>query len=109
MQAFKLSELASRRKDSRRPYLEFLRVPSLSSGLYVLDAGKTDPQGPHDEDEVYYVISGRARMRVRDEDREVGPGTIIYVPARVDHRFHDIMEDLQVLVFFAPAETRSSG
>ena len=90
---------------SRERYQEFLRVPALSAGLYVLGVGETDPQRPHQEDEIYYVTSGRGMIRVGTEDRSVEPGSIVYVPPRVDHRFHSITEELRVLVVFAPAET----
>ncbi len=87
-----------------RRYYEFLRVPSMSMGVYRLPAGGVDPQSPHTEDEVYYVISGKALIRVGDKDQSVGAGSIVYVAAYVPHRFHTIEEDLTVLVFFAPAE-----
>jgi len=89
----------------RERYLEFLRVPALSAGVYVLRAGETDPQRPHREDEIYYVTSGRGVIRVATEDRPVQSGSIVYVPPGVEHRFHSITEDLRVLVVFAPAET----
>jgi mannose-6-phosphate isomerase-like protein (cupin superfamily) len=73
-------------------------------GLYVLPTGGGDPQSPHTEDEVYYVVSGRAKIRVADEDRAVKAGSIVYVAKNVEHRFHSIEEELTVLVFFAPAE-----
>ena len=77
----------------------------MSAGVYVLDAGATDPQKPHNEDEMYYVVSGRARMQAGTEDQEVEEGSVIFVSAKVKHRFYDITEKLVVLVFFAPAET----
>jgi len=76
----------------------------MSAGLYVLAAGSTDPQGPHREDEMYYVVRGRARFKAAGEEREVSAGSVIYVAAEVEHRFYDIAEELAVLVFFAPAE-----
>lgn len=105
MELFDLSQVMEDRARSGRAYLEFLRVPSLSIGLYVLPEGGTDPQQPHAQDEVYHVLSGRAVVRVGDEEREVGPGATLYVPAGVEHRFHSIREELRLLVFFAPAET----
>ena len=69
-----------------------------------LPAGGVDPQQPHTEDEVYYVVGGRALLRVAGEDRAVGPGSLVFVAAGVEHRFHTIEEDLSVVVFFAPAE-----
>ena len=38
------------------------------------------------------------------EVRDVRPGSIVFVAATVDHRFHDIVEDLTLLVVFGPAE-----
>ncbi|HLO33319.1 MAG TPA: cupin domain-containing protein [Anaerolineales bacterium] len=104
MQAFELTQLISQRESSNKLYLEFLKVPDLSMGIYVLPAGGVDPQSPHTEDEVYYVVSGKAKIRVGDEDREVQAGSIVYVGKNVEHRFHSLEEELTVLVFFAPAE-----
>ena len=104
MQAYDLAQLISQRADANKPYLEFLKVPDLSMGLYVLSAGSTDPQSPHTEDEVYYVVSGHAQILVAQENLDVQAGSIVYVAKNVAHRFHSIEEDLTVLVFFAPAE-----
>lgn len=104
MQAFDLQPLLADHEAAGRAYLEFLRVPALSAGLYVLPAGGTDPQQPHEQDEVYYVVNGRARFRGGEDDQPVAPGTLLYVPAREEHRFHSIEEELTVLVLFAPAE-----
>ena len=104
MQAFELAQIIQQRADSSKRYLEFLKVPDLSMGLYVLPAGGTDPQSPHTEDEVYYVVSGRAQILVAEQNRAVQSGSIVYVAKNVAHRFHSIEEELTVLVFFAPAE-----
>lgn len=104
MTFFHLSQLQTQRADSGKLYLEFLRVPSMSMGLYVLPAGGVDPQKPHTEDEVYYIVSGRGQIKVGQEDAPVQSGSIVYVPALVEHCFHSITEELQILVFFAPAE-----
>jgi mannose-6-phosphate isomerase-like protein (cupin superfamily) len=109
MQAFELAQLIQQRKDSNKLYLEFLQVPDLSMGLYVLPTGGVDPQLPHTEDEVYYVVGGRAKIEVADEDRDVGAGSIVYVAKNVEHRFHSIEEELKVIVFFAPAEYSNRG
>jgi mannose-6-phosphate isomerase-like protein (cupin superfamily) len=100
-----LAEIEEQRDKSGKSYREFLRVPSMSTGLYVLPAGGTDLQKPHREDEVYYVLRGRARFKAGIEDREVTAGSAIFVAAEVGHRFYDITEELAVLVIFAPAET----
>ena len=104
MQAYELNQLIAQRADTNKLYLEFLKVPDLSMGLYVLPAGGTDPQSPHTEDEVYYVVNGKAQIKVADEDRAVQAGSIVFVAKNVEHRFHSIEEELTVIVFFAPAE-----
>ncbi len=105
MNAFEIADLIDRQAASDELYLEFLRVPSLSMGLYVLPKEGIDPQTPHAEDEVYYVVSGRGSIRVGEEDRAVQAGSVVFVGAGVAHRFHTITEELKILVFFAPAES----
>ena len=100
-----MGAIEGERAQGGKPYREFLRVPAMSAGLYVLRAGSNDSQQPHHEDEMYYVIGGRARFRAGDEDREVSAGSVIFVAAEVEHRFYDIAEELAVMVFFAPAES----
>jgi len=110
MQAYDLTELLAAHAEAGALYHEFLRVPSLSAGLYILPAGKPDPQQPHTEDEVYYIISGRGQIRVADEDRAVQAGSTVFVATGVEHRFHTITEDLTILVLFAPPRrSRAAG
>jgi len=104
MQTFDLGEVLAEREKSSRAWLEFLRVPSLSMGVYHLKVGQPDPQQPHTEDEVYYVVGGRAKFQADGKEQVVGPGTLIYVGRTVEHRFYDVSEDLTVLVVFAPPE-----
>jgi mannose-6-phosphate isomerase-like protein (cupin superfamily) len=104
MEQFALAEVQRRRTTSNNLYLEFLRVPAMSVGVYELGVGEEDPQQPHTEDELYYVVSGTARLLVNTSDVPVESGSLVYVPAHIVHRFHTITETLTVLVFFAPAE-----
>ena len=105
MDAFEMAELVAWREQTGELYHEFLRRPSMSLGLYVLDAGAEYPQSPHDEDEVYYVVAGRAAITVAGERRDVAAGSVVFVSADAEHRFHDITERLELLVVFAPAES----
>lgn len=102
---FDLPTISAERAQAEKRYQEFLRVPPMSAGVYVLAAGAVDPQKPHQEDELYYVVRGRAKMRVDAEEQVVKAGSVIFVPSRVEHRFFDIAEELEVLVVFAPAES----
>jgi quercetin dioxygenase-like cupin family protein len=101
----KAEEIERQPGASGQPYRECLRVPAMSAGLYVLAAGASDRQRPHHEDEMYYVIRGRARFQAGEEDQEVGPGSVMFVSKELEHRFHAIEEELTALVFFAPAES----
>jgi mannose-6-phosphate isomerase-like protein (cupin superfamily) len=111
-QFFHIDDLSRQRDKLGKRYFEFLRIPALSAGVYVLPAGGVDSQKPHREDEMYYVVRGRARMQIGTGDSanrselqaEVRPGSVIFVEAELEHRFYDIEEELEVLVYFAPAE-----
>ena len=100
-QVFDLDEVKGKLKGRAVEYLEFLNVPALSCGIYFLAAGSTDMQAPHDEDEVYIVMSGKARMHLGDEERSVGPGSLLYVGATTEHSFFEIEENMTLLVLFA--------
>jgi quercetin dioxygenase-like cupin family protein len=102
---FQVPELIKEKSESLKLYLEFLRVPAMSAGIYVLPAGAVDPQHPHEQDELYYVVRGRARMQVGQEEQVVTAGSVIFVEANLEHRFYDILDELVALVFFAPAES----
>lgn len=83
-----------------------LRSDLLSVGLYVLPARGSDGQKPHDEDEVYYAVRGRAKFRVGSEDHAVAPGALLFVAANQAHHFHEIEEELVLVVFWAPPHDR---
>jgi mannose-6-phosphate isomerase-like protein (cupin superfamily) len=93
-----------RAKRSPKGWAEFLRVPSMSAGVYVVPAGGVDRQTPHSEDEVYYVVRGHGRLLHGSVESEASPGDVLFVPAHVPHRFHQVTEELVLLVVFAPAE-----
>ena len=104
MKAFEPAELSAQMEQGGERYLEFIRTADCSVGIYRLPAGGVDGQVPHSEEEVYYVASGQGMFRQGEEDRAVGPGSLIFVPARAEHRFHSISADLTLVVFFAPGE-----
>jgi mannose-6-phosphate isomerase-like protein (cupin superfamily) len=105
LQSFEIADLIAKRRASGEAWLEFLRAPALSMGVYALAQGADDTQSPHGEDEVYYVVGGRGVLRVEAVDQPVQAGSVVFVEAGADHRFHSISEDLTTLVFFAPAES----
>ena len=102
-QAFEFTALAGEAAGPG-PYRELMRRPGFSMGVYRLPKGGEDHQHPHHSDEVYFVQSGKAVLRVADEDYPVGPGSVVSVDRGAEHGFIDIAEDLVILVMFAPPE-----
>ena len=103
MNVFNFDSAATDMRERAETWSQPLRVPAMSVGVYLLSAGSKDDQTPHHEDEVYYVVRGRAVLRIGSSTRAVGPGDCIFVAAGDTHRFEDIREDLELLVVFAPA------
>jgi mannose-6-phosphate isomerase-like protein (cupin superfamily) len=102
-EVLQIADLLERIGDKR--YHEFLRAPAMSAGIYVLPPGATDAQTPHNEDEIYYVVRGKAKLRMSRQERAVSAGDVIFVDKAAEHRFFDIAEELVLLVIFAPAES----
>lgn len=98
---YQLNELEKELTDSKRRYLPFLNVETLRTGLYVLPAGVEDQQQPHEHDEVYYVVSGKSKFVAGGKTTEAKAGSVLYVKAKVEHRFFEIEEELKVIVFFS--------
>ncbi|GKU78810.1 cupin domain-containing protein [Paenibacillus sp. L3-i20] len=101
---FHLEQLKESVLNGESSYLEFLRVPTMSAGLYRLAAGELDKQLPHTEDELYFIVQGAGQFNLGDQNQHVSSGSIIFVEANVEHRFHSITEELFIFVLFAPAE-----
>jgi len=56
---------------------------------YIVNAkpGQGPPLHEHPYVEVAFTIEGRATITVGDEEREVGAGGIVVIPANTPHRF----------------------
>ena len=102
-QGAEIEELVRRAKAAADGYVnDAVRSDLLNVGVYVLAAGAVDDQTPHAEDEVYYAVRGRARFVCEGEEHDVRPGSLLLVRAGAEHRFHDIQEELVLVVFWAP-------
>lgn len=105
-----IEEVEREGRKAQRRYAEFLRLPSMSAGVYRIEAHGVDPQMPHREDELYYVVRGKAQFdRTGHPTTPVSAGSILFVPKELPHRFHSIEEELVALVVFAPAESSPAG
>ena len=59
-----------------------------------------DKQEPHSRDELYIVISGRGEFVYGERRSPFGPGDLIFVPARLPHRFENFTVDFAAWVAF---------
>ena len=101
---FSTDRLRVQMEESGQAWLQFLSVPTLRAGIYSLAAGATDEQKPHDKDELYYVLEGKAGISIDDKKWTVRKGDVIFVPAQAQHQFQNITEDIHLLVFFSEAD-----
>ena len=99
--SFSVEELYKKAKENGGSYLKFIDNEQLSSGIYQLKAGELDEQKPHEWDEIYYVLEGRAQLKVEDKVYDASAGAILFVAAQIQHSFINIEEDIKILVFFA--------
>jgi len=107
-QTWSFEDLSQARAQSKRSYLPFLERTSMRMGVYHLPQGGRDGQSPHDQDEAYYVVSGKSRFTCDGETDDVSPGDVLFVAAGLQHHFHDIEEDLELLVFFSAAKPKTA-
>jgi mannose-6-phosphate isomerase-like protein (cupin superfamily) len=98
---FELKDLVARLEKEGAYFLDFLKVRDLEAGVIVLRPGQEDTQEPHSADELYYVIEGSGFMELGKSKKPVKKGSIIFVPAKMKHRFYGNREDLVVLYMFA--------
>ena len=85
-------------------YEEHLRRPDLSLGTYSLKSWSHRPAGPARRGRDLRRHRGAWAVHQRGQTIDVAAGSVFFVPAHEVHRFHDVTEDLAVLVFFGPAE-----
>jgi len=98
---FELQDLVSRLEKEGGYFLDFLKIRDLEAGIIVLHPGEEDTQEPHPADELYYIIEGSGLMEIGESKRSVKKGSIIFVPAKMHHRFYGNKEDLVILYMFA--------
>ncbi len=104
-QILQMDALADKVAGDEPRFFEFLRVPTLSAAVYRLPASARDRQAPHLEEELYFVVSGRAKLRAGERELPVYPGTVVYIPAGSDHSFVGIEEDLVLMVVFGASQS----
>jgi mannose-6-phosphate isomerase-like protein (cupin superfamily) len=101
--AFEIVETIDR---SQQQFHRVYERPGLVVGVLRIRPGGVDTQGAHEEDEVYFIVGGRGLLRLGDADHAVAPGSVVFVPKGMPHRFHGNNELLTVGYVLVPAEQR---
>jgi len=102
---FDLTTYIRKIKKSSSYFYTFIDRDSLAAGVLVLQPGEEDTQEPHDNDEVYYVISGNGFLKIKDKDYKVSKDKLFFVAKDVEHYFHGNTKELKVLYFFGGLDT----
>ena len=81
-------------------FLDFFRNNSFEVGVLRLNPGQKDTQGPHLEDELYFVIEGRGYINISEQNHQIDKGSLIFIPSKTKHYFHGNKDRLVVLYVF---------
>ncbi|HSB71429.1 MAG TPA: cupin domain-containing protein [Candidatus Methylomirabilis sp.] len=99
-------EVASRARfaEEKMQKIGLVETDRLYFDLYCLRPGQAQKVHRHDgSDKIYYVLSGRASVRIGDEEAELAPGQAVLAPAGTEHGVANRAgEPLSLLVFMAP-------
>ena len=102
---FDLSAYLEKIKKSSSYFYTFINKDSLAAGILVLQAGEEDTQEPHDNDEVYYVISGDGFLKIKNKNHKISKNKLFFVAKDVEHFFHGNTIELKVLYFFGGSDS----
>ncbi len=100
-----VADLAARRfSEAGLQKLNLFQTPRFFADVYCLEPGQEQKAHAHEgSDKVYVVLEGRARVRVDDEERELGPNQAAMAPSGAAHGVRNPgPERLALLVFMAP-------
>ncbi|MDR7482568.1 MAG: cupin domain-containing protein [Armatimonadota bacterium] len=96
-------QVAAAMEGPAQQFQRLLTRPDLVVGVLRVLPGGLDLQGTHQQDEVYACVGGHGLIRLGDRDAPVAPGSVIFVPAGLPHRFHGNKEQLTLAYVLAPA------
>jgi mannose-6-phosphate isomerase-like protein (cupin superfamily) len=84
--------------DADGPFARLMRHGTMSVELYA--PVEFDGQTPHEQDELYIIVSGTGMFNKAGERRPFQPHDVIFVEAGVEHRFEGFSDDFQTWVVF---------
>lgn len=82
----------------------FINRESLAAGILVLQSGQKDPQEPHENDEVYFILKGDGFLKINKKDYSVSKNKLYFVAKNTDHFFHGNKTEIVALYFFGGSD-----
>ena len=92
-------------ENSSSYFSTFIDKESLAAGVLLLKPGESDTQTPHENDEIYFIISGDGFLKIKNKDYEISKNRLFFVAKNVKHFFHGNTEELKVLYFFGGSDS----
>lgn len=71
-------------------------------------AGSAAPKNPHNEAELYYILSGSGKLRVGDDTHDIEAGDLVYVEPNLEHDFFAITQEITALIILGPSTAPTS-
>lgn len=104
MEVFKEIETCLRFSTEKMQKVNLFDTERMFCDVYCFEAGQEQTAHAHkSSDKIYYVLQGKARIRVAEESRELSPGGIALAPAGAEHGVSNPgPARLMLLVFMAP-------
>ena len=75
----------------------FVQGEKILMGMFFYPAGGKPKPHMHPNEQIVSIIKGTGKMRIGDEEREVGPGDVVLIPANTEHE-GEVYEDQEVIV-----------
>ncbi len=72
-------------------------MPNFSMRKFSMQEGGGMPLHTNTVEHEQYVLRGHARIRIGDEDHEVGPEDVVYIPAGIPHSYHVLQGPFEFL------------
>ena len=87
-------------KAQKEEFRRILETRNIALGIWKIEVGESDFQTPHERDEVYIILSGKAKLKIEEKIFEVSPNKIFFVKRDTEHNFFDIVEDVELIYAF---------
>jgi len=76
--------------------------PNFAMRRFTIAPGGFMPKHTNEVEHEQYVLSGRARIAIEDEEFEVGPGDVVFIPARASHWYRTLGDEPFVFICVVP-------